>query len=267
LRKEQIMKRPYLWLIAGLAAPSAAPAAEPQQSNAEITLEYADFTRGYGERQVATLEYNMDFGDTTVVLSGSQGRREFEDETFNATRGSVAVYHDWSDHFYTRTSAAIATEDPVFPTVGLAHDFNLRVTSNVVLLAGPRYYRYFGGRDAISWVAGATYYFNGGFASYRYTGFGVEGLDTTHGHTISVRINDPRGGGFTQAWAGAGSAVQEYDALPDLFRGNYRSLSVRRFQPLSGRFALNLGLSHNWYDTGLVDYQGTTARVGLRFSH
>lgn len=261
------MKRPSLWLLAAVAAPFPAHATEPRESEVQVTLEYADFTRNYGERQVATLEYRMNFGDTAVVLSGSQGRREFENETFHATRGSVAVYHDWSENFYTRSSVAVATNDPVFATVEAAQDFNLRVSDNVVLLAGVRYNRYFGGRDAVGWVGGATYYFDGGFVSYRYTGYDVEGLDTTHGHTVSLRLNDPHGRGFTQAWAGAGTAVQEYDSLPELFRGNYRSLSLRRFQPISGPFALNLGVSHNWYDTGLVDYQGTSVRVGLGFRH
>ncbi len=258
------MKHLFYWLPVALAVATPANATE---STVEATLEYTDFTGDFGEREVGTLQYDMDFGDTTVVLTGSQGRREFEDSTFHATRGSVAVYHDWTDWFSTRTSAAVATDDPVFPTLEFAQDLNFEVAPNLVLLAGGKYTRYFGDRDAWSWSGGATYYFRGGFVSYRYTGYDVEGLGNTHGHLASLRLNDPRGRGFTQFWLGAGTAVQEYEALPDVFEGDYRSVAVRRVQPLTDSLALNVAASHAWYDTGLIDYEGTTVRLGLSFSH
>lgn len=259
------MKHLRSCLLAALAAPM--PAQAQQSSTAEVVLEYTDFTRDYGERESVTLQYSMDFGDTTVVLSGAEGRREFANDSFSATRGAVAVYHDWSDRFYTRTSASIATNDPVFPTIDVAQDFNFRIVPHVVLLVGGRYTRYFGDRDSFSWSTGLTYYFDRGFASYRYTNYDVEGLPNTSGHLASVRLNDGHGDGFIQLWLGAGSAVQEYEALPALFSGNYRSVALRRLQPLDRRFALSAALSHAWYDTGLVDYEGTTVRLGLNFTH
>lgn len=257
-----------LLLVAAFAAPLPAAAADTpggsSRSSGQVLLEYTDFTGGFGNRKVGTLEYDLDFGGTHMVLTASQGQREYVGSTFNATRGGVAVTHDWSERFYTRTSASFATNDPVFPTVDVGQEFNFRVMPALTLHAGGRYVRYFGGRDALSWSAGGTYHFRGGSVGYRYTGYDVEGLGTTAGHTVNVRVNDPgRGRGFTQVWFGIGDNVQEYEALPQQFRGDYRSIALRRVQPLTDLVSLNLGVTHNWYDTGLVDYQGTTVRVGL----
>jgi YaiO family outer membrane protein len=264
------MKKSSLLLaaaVAALAVPAPAAAEEtPARSRAsgQVLLEYTDFTGGFGQRKVGSLEYDMDFGGTRMVLTAAQGQREYVGQTFNATRGGVAVSHDWSERFYTRTAVAVSTNDPVFPLVDAQQEFNFRVTPEITLMAGGRYVRYFGGRDAVSWQAGATYYFRGGSVSYRYTGYDVEGLGTTAGHTVSLRVDDPgRGRGFTQAWLGAGNNVQEYEALPQQFRGDYRTIALRRVQPLTDLLALNVGVTQTWYDTGLVEYEGTTVRVGL----
>lgn len=249
---------------AAQGTPSESPPAGGTRSSGQVLLEYTDFSNSFGQRKVGTLEYDLDFGGTHMALTASQGQREYVGQTFNATRGGVAVTHDWSERFYTRTAVSVSTNDPVFPLVEAQQEFNFRVTPELVLQAGGRYSRYYGGRDAISWSAGATYYFRGGSVSYRYTGYDVEGLGTTAGHTASIRLDDPgHGRGFTQAWFGAGNNVQEYEALPQLFRGHYYSVALRRVQPLTELLALNLGVTQAWYDTGLTKYEGTTVRLGL----
>jgi YaiO family outer membrane protein len=245
--------------------PDSRSAAGPgTRSSGQVQLEYTDFSNGFGNRKVGTLEYDMDFGGTRMVLTAQQGRREYVGSTFDATRGAVSVSHDWSERFYTRTAVSVSTNDPVFPTFDAQQEFNFRVTPELTLQAGARYVRYYGGRDAVSWQAGGTWYFRGGSVGYRYTGYDVEGLGTTAGHTVTLRIDDPgRGRGFTQAWLGAGNNVQEYESLPQLFRGHYYSVALRRVQPLTELLALNLGVTQAWYDTGLTKYEGTTFRVGL----
>ena len=256
----------FAWPAAAAAqgTPSESPPAGGTRSSGQVLLEYTDYSNGFGQRKVGTLEYDLDFGGTHMALTASQGQREYVGQTFNATRGGVAVTHDWSERFYTRTAVSVSTNDPVFPLVEAQQEFNFRVTPELVLQAGGRYSRYYGGRDAVSWSAGATYYFHGGSVSYRYTGYDVEGLGTTAGHTASIRLDDPgHGRGFTQAWFGAGNNVQEYEALPQLFRGHYYSVALRRVQPLTELLALNLGVTQAWYDTGLTKYEGTTVRLGL----
>lgn len=267
------MKR-LCWPLALIACPVPAFAQgqddEPESGprhTVSATVEHTDYTGAFGARTVGQLDYDLDFGDTKIVLTAAHGRREFETDRFDATRGAVTIYHDWSDAVQTRTSLSVSTDDPVFATLDVSQEFNLNVIPNVTLTAGGRYLRYFGDREGISWTAGASYYFRGGFLSYRYTGYDIDGLETTHGHRVSLRLNDGGGSrGFTQFWLGAGDAVQEEQALPDLFRGNFRTIAARRFQPLTDQIAASLSVTHNWYDAP-VDYEGTGVRAGLSFSY
>lgn len=257
------------WKIAcALLATTTPVAVSAQAATDEVsgTVEYTDFTNGFGNREVATVEYNKDLGDTSFVLSGSYGRREFSSEDYKAARASATLYHDWSTRFYTRTSVAIASDRPVFATRELIQDFNFKVQRNTVLLAGAKYTRYFGNVDATSWTLGATQYFDGGFFSYRYTGYDVEHLGKTHGHLATVRVNDSKGSGRTQMWLGMGTSLHEQEFLPVLAKGRVDSFTLQRVQPLGSHLALKADLGHSWYKTAFTKYQGTTLRVGLSVS-
>jgi YaiO family outer membrane protein len=245
---------------------SAAIPAHAATDEVSGTIEYTDFTEGFGNREVGTVEYSKDLGETAIILSGSYGRREFSSETFEAGRASATLYHDWSDRFYTRTSVAAATNDPVFATREVIQDLNFKIQPQTVLLAGAKYTRYFGHVDAFSWTLGGTQYFKGGFVSYRYTGYDVENVGNTHGHLASLRVNDAKGAGNTQLWLGTGTSLHEQEFLPVISKGDVHSIALKRVQPINSNFALELGLGHSWYDTGLAEYQGTAVRLGLSFS-
>ena len=251
-------------LIAMTTSVAVSAQAAPDEVSGRV--EYTDFTNGFGNREVATVEYNKDLGDTSVILSGSYGRREFGSEDYKAARASATLYHDWNPRFYTRTSVAVAGDKPVFATRELIQDFNFKVRRNTVLLAGAKYTRYFGKVDATSWTLGATQYFDGGFISYRYTGYDVEHLGKTHGHVASVRLNDAKGPGRTQIWLGMGTSLHEQEFLPVLSKGRVDSFTIERVQPLSSNLALKADFGHSWYETGFTKYQGTTLRVGLSLS-
>lgn len=268
------MMKHLCWPLAMLASPlptfAQAPGDAPEdgrRSTVTATVEHTDYTGAFGERTVGQLDYDLDFGATKIVLTAAHGRREYATDTFEATRGGVTVYHDWSDTVQTRTSLSVSTDDPVFATLDVGHEFNVQLIPNVTLTAGGRYLRYFGDREGVSWSAGATYYFRGGLLSYRYTGYDIDGLETTHGHRASLRLNDSGDSrGFTQFWLGVGDAVQEEQALPDLFRGSFRSIAARRYQPITDQIGASISLTHNWYNAP-ADYQGTGVRAGLSFSY
>lgn len=227
------------------------------------TVEYTDFSGDYGNRVVGELIGSAKWDSTTLVLDLAHGRREYADEDFSGTRFGATVYHDWSERLYTQTSVALATNSPLFPSHRLKQDVNLKIGRNVVASAGIGHNRYYGGRDAVTWTAGGSYYFNGGFVSYRYSGYDVEDLGNTHGHLGTVRINDSRGRGQTQLWLGTGTAVHELEVLPTLSKGRLTSVALRRLQPLNDNLALDLTVGHSWYDIGEADYRGTSIRVGF----
>lgn len=248
-------------MLTGLAsAPVAA------QTFADVNFEHTDFSDDFGQRQVGEVTWSSRWNATTAVIQLAQGSRDYGDEDFSASRFQGSLYHDWSDRFYTRTSAAVATNSPVFALHDITQEVNFKAAPGVVATGALRHLRYYGDRDALAWSAGGTVYFRGGFANYRYSSFDVDDLGRTHGHLASVRINDARGPGQTQLWLGAGTSLHEYDVLPTLSEGKLRAIALRRLQPISAQVALDLTVGRTWYDTGETDYRGTSARIGLRLT-
>lgn len=245
-------------LLSAVATPALAA-----QTTASATLEYTDFSDGFGDRLVGEASVTGRWSATTLTFDLAHGRRDYGDEDFSGTRGRATLYQDWSDRFYTRTSVALATNSPVFPGHDISQEVNYKFLPNAVATGAVRHIRYYRGRDALALSAGGTYYFKGGFGSYRYTSYDVEGVGRTHGHLATVRINDSAGRGETQLWLGAGNSLHDYDWLPETSRGRVRSVALRRVQPIKDRIALDLTVGKSWHDAGAVDYDGTSIRVGL----
>lgn len=249
-------------ICAGLVAIALPSPANAAPTTAQASVERTDFSGGYGDRTVAEMNVSHRFNRTTVVFDLARGTRDYEDEKYTTTRVGGTIYHDWSDRFYTETSAAIAGNSPVFAKHRLKQDLNLKFGSAVATV-GIGHNRYFGNRDAVTWSAGGTYYFPGGLATYRYTGFDVEDLGNTHAHLGTVRVNDRGGRGFTQAWLGGGTALHDFDFRPDVGKGKSIGVALRRVQPLAGNVALDISVGRTWFDTDLDKYRGTTARIGF----
>lgn len=231
-----------------------------------LTTELTDYSSGFGRRRETTAEYNADFGRTAFTIGASQARRKFEAESFKAVEISGTVFHDWNDRLYTRTHVALASNKPIFASRQVANDFNVKLLSNAVVTVGGKYARYYGDRDVLSWSAGGTWYFRGGFASYRYSNYDVDRLGNSHSHLASFRLKDPRGSGQTQLWLGSGTSLHEQEVLLSGRKGSYRSVALQRVQPIKGQLSLNLTVGRTWYDTSATDYRGTTASIGLNYS-
>jgi YaiO family outer membrane protein len=274
------MTKAYLFLEAALLASAASahaadsgsfkPVDSPRiravDANLLLTSELTDYSAGFGRRRETTAEYSADFGRTAVTLSASHAKRKFEADSFKAVELAGTVYRDWNDRLYTRTHVALASDKPVFASRQLANDFNVKLLSNAVVTVGGKYARYYGDRDALSWSAGGTWYFGGGFASYRYSNYDVDRLGKSHSHLASFRLKDPRGNGQTQLWLGSGTSLHEQEVLLSGRKGSYRSVALQRVQPIKGPLSVNLVVGRTWYDTNAANYRGTTASVGLSYS-
>jgi YaiO family outer membrane protein len=264
------MTRAHL-LIGAMTIGSAAispaanrPRINPVDPSLLLSTQYTHFTDGFGKRRQTGAHYSVDFGKTAFTIGASQTKRTFATETFKAVELSGTLYHDWNDRIYTRTSAAISADKPVYASRQIANDFNFKVMPQAILTVGGKYARYFGNRDVLSWSAGGSYYFGGGFASYRFTAYDVDKLGSSHSHLATFRVNDPRGSGQTQLWLGAGTSLHEQEVLLSGQKGSYKSVALQRIQPVSGDLSLSLTLGRTWYDT-TNDYRGTNASIGLNY--
>lgn len=233
------------------------------QSNVGIVGEQTTYSGSYGKRTETTIEAGNDLGATAFSVSASNAKRTFDDRSFSAVRVAGTVYHDWNDRFYTKTTASLSSDKPVFAARELANDVNYKLLPNAVLTVGGRYARYGSRTDVLSWSAGGSWYFPGGFATYRYGFHRVDGLGNTHGHLATLRVKDPRGGGQTQLWVGGGTSLHEQDAFDLTRAGRFRSAALQRVQPIHGPVALSLTAGRAWYRTDVGHYHGTSLSLGL----
>lgn len=252
----------YLYGSALLLAASAAPVLATETSYS-VTGDYTDFSKDFGSLAIGTAEANMDFGEMAVVVELSTGTRKFQSDSFSATQVSGSVYHDWMDRFSTRSTASISSNEGVFARHKFIQEFNFKVAQNVLLTGGARYSKYASGTNVKSLSAAGTYYFKPGFVTYRFTRYDTSGLGNSSAHLFTLRLKDPGGIGSTQVWLGQGSTLQQQDFVVLGRLGKYRSVDVRRVQPITRRIALNVGVGRSWYDNPIRDYAGTNLTVGL----
>lgn len=248
-------------LLAGTAA-----GAQTTPTNFSIQNQQTQFSNDFGKRRQTGFEGTTDLGSTTLAVGIFQGKRSYSDESFSAMKLSGTVYQNWTDKFYTRTNASFSSNKPVYATRELATDLNYKIQDNVVVTVGGKHARYFSKRDAFSLSAGGTWYFGGGFATYRFSRFDVEGLGNSHSHLATIRLKDGAGDASTQLWVGTGTSLHDEEISLGGRNGKFRSVSLRRVQPVKGPVSVTFSLGRAWYDTQAANYRGTTASVGLSFS-
>lgn len=76
--------------------------------------DFTDYSGDHGNRNLAYAELVAKVENATLLFNLSQGRRDYETEHFNATRGQGAVWYKWNNWLTTRTGIAFADNTPVF---------------------------------------------------------------------------------------------------------------------------------------------------------
>lgn len=251
-------------LVAFASSAQAVPRLELKKIMASVDGEYLSYSGDFGSRRIVNAQSRIDTGATIVSLGISQGSRKAGDDRFNATRLSVSVVHDWSSRLSTRTSASIASDEPVFVTRELIQEVSYKPLPQTVLTIGGRYARYWGGVDALSWSLGAAQYFRGGMISYRFSSFDVRNLGHSTGHLLSAKLEDPYGS--NQLWLGHGTALHDALWLATPEKGDYNNIEYRRLQPIGGGVSLMLGVNRIWYKADSAKFHGTGVRAGIVFS-
>ncbi|EFD3078917.1 YaiO family outer membrane beta-barrel protein, partial [Escherichia coli] len=87
--------------------------------------DFTDYSGDHGNRNLAYAELVAKVENATLLFNLSQGRRDYETEHFNATRGQGAVWYKWNNWLTTRTGIAFADNTPVFARQDFRQDINL----------------------------------------------------------------------------------------------------------------------------------------------
>lgn len=260
------MNKRNLILAAAVLAPAFAATAFAADQTVSASAEYTDLGT-MGERSIVSAEYVHKDDRNTFVVHGAHGERNFpRDVSASDTRLGATIYTRWSDQISTRFGGAWGSDEPVFAKSDYSADVNFAVVRNTLLTVGGRRASYFGNVDVTSWNAGATYYFAGGSVMYRFTRYDSDLTGTDNGHTARITLKD--GGtsaGRTELWLGYGDRTFSYDWTTEFLSGSTRSIALRRVQPLSGTWALNVTAGHTRYETPFIDYNGNTLSAGLQY--
>ena len=123
---------------------------------------------------------------------------------------------------------------------------------------------------SVSWQhyqGGVSLYTSPVITSYRYTHYDSSDAGGSYSNMISVRLNDPRGTGYTQLWLSRGTGAYTYDWTPETRYGSMKSVSLQRIQPLTEQLNLGLTAGKVWYDTPTDDFNGLhrAARLTWKF--
>ena len=233
------------------------------------SVEHTDFSNGYGDRTVVSVESVTKIGAPTLVINAAHGERNVDaGPSFSGQRLTGQLYVDWTDQFYTRTQVGVGSNSPVFARRDFAQDFNFKLSPQTVILLGARTTDYFGDVNVKAYSAGVTQYFGDRFnAAYRFTRYDSELTGSSNGNLVMLRLRDSAGAGTTQMWLGYADTLYAADYLPELIgEGSQKSVVLRRVQPLGSSVALNVLLGKTWYATPVADYQGTQIGLGLTAS-
>jgi YaiO family outer membrane protein len=253
---------PALLLSFGVMASPA------QAAPLKLNIEHTSYTGGRGTRTISTMDAVAAMAeDTKLYLSLSGGERRVSGDRVRSARVSGTLRHDWSSRLSTNVSAAAATNGQIFARNEFAGDVSYKLTDSIVATAGGKYASYLGGDHVTSWSGGLGYYGRGLSATYRYSLLDSHLLGRSHAHLASFRLKDPGGSGATQLWLGQGSSL--YDLVPQqsVKAGHFKSVTLRREQPVAGGVKLSLGLNRSWYKTPNGNYRGTGLLAGVSVSN
>lgn len=252
----------FLLLLAG------ASLAHANDGRLTLTLGQTDFTHDLGYRDTTTLEYRARSGDNTFVIEAAHGTRDYgkEGDTFYGQAWTGTFARDWTDAFATRTRFTASSDDPVFANRILEQEVIFNGFDDVSLSVGGRRMHYYDGVKATGWYATAAWSLDQYTLRYRFMHHDIDHARDGNGHLVSVRRADREGAGNWQAWLGRGTSVHDYEWAPLAQIGDYRSIAVRRVQPLTASLSLNLDVDHAHYDRPVASYEGLGARVGLAYA-
>ncbi|MGZ0028616.1 YaiO family outer membrane beta-barrel protein [Stenotrophomonas sp. S4] len=231
-----------------------------------VQLDHADYTDGFGKRDVQTVDVAGRSGDSRWHLGLAHGERDYGSKRFSGNRVQGSLHQRWGRRFSTRTAFTASNDDPVFVNRQVNQDLQWHVAPQTVLSVGGKYAQYHAGAYVSGWSVGAAHYFPRVTASLRHERHRQSNGPDGHGTTLSLRLKDAQGRGSTQLWLGSGTSGYTADADPLLLREHdARRAFVRRSQPLGEHLVLDMGIGKTWHKTRLDRFQSVQSHLGLGY--
>lgn len=243
------------------------PAALAQTSKSVlISAETQDFSDQGGSRRSVSIDYKLDFDDTTVVFSPSVGELRDKGASQTASGFEATVYHKWNGRVSTRTQGFAGEKKPVFARYELSQDFTIKVAASSTVTGGFRWAEYLGGREVTFVSLGARRYFKGGSVAYRLSRVDPSDRAAFFGHLANLTLNDSQGKGKSQLWLGAGDSSLVRSQFNENISGKDWTLLGQRTQPLTDKLAFVVSAGLSSYARPANRVRATTFGLGLLIS-
>lgn len=242
---------------------TAVPAVAETTQTVLASVKSQDFSDARGSLRSATIEYKLDFEDTTVLVVPTLGRRDSAAGSQTAAGFGATVYHNWSDRISTRSHLFVAEDAPIFAQRDIAQDLTVQVTSNTAVTVGARFARYFGGQGVSFLSAGTRRYFERSSVAYRLSRVDPEGRGRFFSHLVNLTLNDDEGEGKTRLWLSSGTASVEPAQLEENVSGDDLGALLQRTQPLTDRLGLVISAGLSSYARPEGRITATTFGLGV----
>ena len=249
-------------LLLNQPAAAKAPSGKPART-AELVAAVQDLGAARGTLTTTTLDLRAATPAGALAVTPTLGRRSQSGASTTALGLGLGWRRDWSDRIATGTDLFVGEANGPFAELTLAQSLTARVARSTALTAALRWSRYSGGQD-VWFVSGeARRYVRRGSLAYRFSWIRPTGRSGYASHLLAFTLNDARGRGRTQLWLSQGQAALAAADLPDGFRGQDRTLQLRRVQRVSRNLALSLSGGLASYDLPGGALQSRNLGLGL----
>ncbi|OTG85726.1 hypothetical protein B9T31_11260 [Acinetobacter sp. ANC 4558] len=232
-----------------------------------VDYEHRNYTHNRGNNNLSSILYGAKYQQASIVAKVTNGIRNVDNERDTGTEGKIDFYYNWNKNFSTKTGFSLSDGNSTFLHNELRQDFNFKPIKNLILTLGGKHTEYAKDIKVDSVSTGLTYYYDRAIISYKYSYFTSKEKKNSHGNILSIKLKDGTGSGNTQLWLGLGTGAYSYEWDDDLSNRNtnFKSVTLRREQPISKHWSVGLALGRNWYDSPIDQYTAINAKIDATY--
>lgn len=242
--------------------------ASPISQFATVEYEHRKYTNDRGSNNLSSLSYGAKFKKATVVAKLTNSMRDVREDTDVGTEGKLDFYYNWNKNIFTKTGVSISDQNSNFLHQEFRQDISFKPRKDLILTVGGKHTEYADNIKVNSFSTGFSYYYlDKAIFSYKYSHFTSKNKNSSNGNTISIKVKDGDGSANTQLWLGFGTGAYSYEWDEDRYKvdTDFKSVTLRREQPLTNQWILGVAASKNWYQSPIDKYSSLNAKLDLTY--
>jgi YaiO family outer membrane protein len=243
--------------------------ASVDEQSIKAGYEYKSYTQDRGDLNLGFIEYKLKKSNLTAITKVTSAERDYGSNiSHTGTKGDIDLYYKWNSLISTKTGIAISDKTPTFLHQEYRQEFYINPIKNLTLNFGGKHTKYENDINVNSYSTGFSYHLNKVIFSYKYNNYHSSEKGNSHGNIISTKLKDKNGLGSSQIWFGFGTGAYQYEWEPSNSKmtGDFRSVALRREQPINKNWTVSATLSQVWYKPPMMEkYNSTSGMIDLKY--